>query len=87
MPDFNAKADVYVAMMKEPRRWQSMPARRPIHSGTLAESISWTLANHDGYPDTYTIEVPLEAGFQTKVLHYRDIRAIAQRPDFPRLPS
>ncbi len=84
MPDFNVKADVYVAMVKEPRRWQSMPERRPIHSGTLAESIRWTLANHDGYPETYSIEVPLEAGFQTKVLHYRDIQAIAERPDFPR---
>jgi hypothetical protein len=83
VPDFNAKADVYVAMMKEPRRWQAMPERRPIHSGPLAEAIRWTLANHDGYPETYTIEVPLEAGFQTKVLYYREIQAIAQRQDFP----
>lgn len=70
MPDFNVKADVYVAIMKEPRRRQSMPQRQPIHSGTVAESIRWTLANHDGYPETYTIEVALEAGFATRVLHY-----------------
>ena len=84
MPDFNVEADVYVAMRKDPRRRQTMPERRPIHSGTLANSIRWILANHDGYPGTYTIEVPLEAGFQTKVLHYRDIQAIAERPDFRR---
>lgn len=84
MPDFNAKADIYVVMMKEPRPWQTMPERWPIHSGPLADSIKWMLAHHDGYPETYTLEVPLEAGFQTKVLHYRDIQAIAQRPDFPR---
>lgn len=84
MLDFNAKADVYVLVMKEPRHWQPSSPRRPIHSSTVAECIRWTLANHDGYPDTYSIEVPLEAGFQTKELHYRDIEAISKRPDFPR---
>jgi len=42
------------------------------------------MTKHDGYPDTYSLRVPLEAGFQTDELHYRDIEAISKRNDFPR---
>jgi hypothetical protein len=80
MPDFNARSDVYVAMMREPRRTQSL---LPVHTGTLAECVRYVLTKHDGYPETYAMRLPLEAGFQTKELHYRDIEAIARRPDFP----
>jgi len=81
MPDFNAHADVHVLMMRNPGDRRPLP---PIHSGTLGDCIKWTLANHDGYPETYSIEVPLEAGFQTTKLHYRDIEALAQDPQFPK---
>ena len=84
MSDFSAKADVYRAVMKAPTGHRFMPPAAPIHSGTIAECISWVMTKHDGYPDTYSMRVPLEAGFQTNELHYRDIEAISKRPDFPR---
>jgi hypothetical protein len=31
----------------------------------------------------YSITVPLEAGFGTKVLNHYDVEDIAARPDFP----
>jgi hypothetical protein len=84
MPDFNAKADVYVAMMEEPRHWQPTQQRQPVHSGTITECVRYVLTKNDGYPETYMMRVPLEAGFQTKELHYRDIETISKRSDFPR---
>jgi hypothetical protein len=84
MSDFNAKADVYRTVMKAPAGHRFMPPPAPIHSGTIAECISWVMTKHDGYPETYSMRVPLEAGFQTNVLHYRDIEAISKLADFPR---
>jgi len=83
MSDFNAKAEVYRAVMKEPTGYRFMPAPTPIHSASVPECISWVMTKHDGYPETYSIRVPLEAGFQTNELHYRDIEAISKRSDFP----
>lgn len=85
MSDFSAKAGVYRAVMKAPTGHPFMPPAGPIHSGTIAECISWVMTKHDGYPDTYSMRVPLEAGFQTNELHYRDIEVISKRPDFPRV--
>jgi len=42
------------------------------------------MKHHQGYPALYSIVVPLEAGFGTNELHYRDIETISKRPDFPR---
>jgi hypothetical protein len=85
MPDFNAKADVYVVIMKDPQgRHAPQPPRKPIHSGTVAQCIAWTLANHDGYPATYSVEVPREAGFGRDVLSFQDIEDLACHPQFPR---
>jgi hypothetical protein len=84
MPDFNANADVYVVVMKPTQDYRFLSPPRPIHSGTIAESIAWTLANHDGYPESYSMKVPLEAGFGTTTLHYLDMHAIVKRADFPK---
>jgi hypothetical protein len=83
MSDFSARAEVYRAVMKAPTGHRFMPLATPVHSGTVAECISWVIRKHDGYPETYSMRVPLEAGFQTNELHYRDIEAISKRPDFP----
>lgn len=85
MPDFSAKAEVYKAVMKAPTGYRVMPAPAPIHSASVADCISWVMTKHDGYPETYSMRVPLEAGFQTNELHYRDIEEISKRPDFPRV--
>ena len=84
MPDFNANANVYVMIMKDPIYRQLRPARQPIHSGTVAECINWTLANHDGYPETYSVEVPLGAGFEKNELCFREIEDLARHPEFPK---
>jgi hypothetical protein len=84
MSDFNAKAHVYVAMMKAPVGHRSMPPPQAVHSGTIAECVKYVMTKHDGYPETYSLRIPLEAGFQTNELHYRDIEAISKRSDFPR---
>lgn len=42
------------------------------------------MTKHDGYPQSYSMRVPLEAGFITNQLYYPDIEAIFQRPDFPK---
>jgi hypothetical protein len=84
MPDFNAKADVYVVSMREPLRWRSMPQRLPVHSGTITECVTYVLTKHDGYPETYSMRIPLEAGFQTNELGYREIEALSKWADFPR---
>jgi hypothetical protein len=83
MPNFSAQAEVYKAVMKLPTGYRFMPASAPIHSGSVAECVSWIMTKHDGYPATYSMRVPLEAGFQTNELHYRDIEAISKRSDFP----
>jgi hypothetical protein len=82
MPDFNASAEVYRVAMEHPTRRPNLP-RKPVHRGGVAECIRWTLTKHDGYPETYSMRVPLEAGFATDMLNYRDIEAISERPDFP----
>lgn len=84
MPNFSAQAEVYKAVMKEPSGHRFMPAPTPIHTGSVAECVRYVVTTHDGYPTTYTMRVPLEAGFQTNTLHYRDIEAISTLPDFPR---
>jgi hypothetical protein len=84
MSDFNAKADVYRTMMTPASGHRFVPPPHPIHSGTVAECISWIMTKHDGYPETYRMTVPLEAGFGETVFHYREIEAISGRHDFPK---
>jgi hypothetical protein len=83
MPNFNAQAEVYKAVMREPSGHRFISAPTPIHTGSIAECVRYVVTKHDGYPATYTMRVPLEAGFQTNTLHYRDIEEISKRPDFP----
>ena len=82
MPNFDVEAEVYKMVMRDPGFPQKLP-HSPIRVGPLAETIQWVLKNHDDYPQSYKLRVPLEAGFQTTELHYSEIEAISKRPDFP----
>jgi hypothetical protein len=84
MSNLNAHADVYCHGGISVPKFQPIPQRRPMHSGTIAECVRWVMKNHQGYPDLYSLVIPFEAGFQTNELWYRDIEAISKRPDFPR---
>jgi hypothetical protein len=85
MPDFNADAHVFVARMQDPAgRHAPHPMPKPVHSGSAADCIAWTLAKHDGYPETYSIVVPHEAGFGKEELPFKDIEEWSRHPQFPR---
>jgi hypothetical protein len=84
MPNFNADAEVYRAAVEHYGAHRPILPSRPIHTGTVAECVRYIMSKHDGYPETYSMRLPLEAGFQTNQLHYRDIEAISKRSDFPR---
>lgn len=84
MPNLNAQADVYCHAGINVGKFQPIPQRKPVHSGTVVECVQWVMKHHQGYPKLYSLAVPLEAGFQTKDLWYPDIEAISKRPDFPR---
>jgi hypothetical protein len=83
MSDFSAHAEVYRMAARRPTGIHKILASPPVHVGTAVECFKYVLTEHDGYPDTYSVRVPLEAGFGTNELHYRDIQAISQRRDFP----
>jgi hypothetical protein len=84
MSDFSAKADVYRQEMKSPAQDRVIPQTKPVHSGTIAQCVKWVMDKRHDYPETYSMTVPLEAGFIERTLGYRDIEAIAKRPDFPK---
>jgi|HubBroStandDraft_5_1064220.scaffolds.fasta_scaffold1445274_1 hypothetical protein len=84
MSDFYAKAEVYRAAMRHPSGHYPMLASPPIRIGTAGECFAYVLTKHDGYPRTYSVRVPLEAGFGKNELSYDDIEAISKRSDFPR---
>jgi hypothetical protein len=83
MSDFNAQAEVYRATVRYPSGYRPILPSPPIHTGTAAECFTYVLTKHDGYPQTYSVRIPLEAGFGTDELSYDDIEAISKRPDFP----
>jgi len=83
MSNFNAKADVYRQEMKSPARDGVIPQRKPVHSGTIVQCVKWIMDKRHDYPETYSMTVPLESGFQKCELDYRDIEAISKRSDFP----
>jgi hypothetical protein len=83
MPNFNATAEVYCDGVNSVGKFQPIPQRKPIHSGTIEECVRWVMKHHQG-SDLYGLAIPLEAGFQTNDLRYRDIEAISKRPDFPK---
>lgn len=84
MPNFNVSAEVYRVAVRYRGGHHPIHAEHPIHIGTASECLAYVLTKHDGYPKTYSVRVPLEAGFGKDELSYDDIEAIAQRPDFPR---
>ena len=84
MPNFNAQADVYFHGGRHTPKFQPILPPKTIHTATIADSVKWIMKNHHGYPDLYSLVIPLEAGFQTTELHYRDIEVLSKRPDFPR---
>jgi len=84
MPNFNAQADVFCAVRLRVPKFQPIPSPKPVHSGTITDCIQWIMTHHQGYPDLYSMVVPLEAGFETNEMHYRDIETISKRADFPR---
>jgi len=79
MPNFSAHADVYCHGGINVGKFQPIPAPKPVHSGTITECVTWVMKHHQGYPDLYSMVIPLEAGFQTNELHYPDIAAIAEQ--------
>jgi hypothetical protein len=83
MPNFNAQADVYCAVGPRVAKYQPFPQPKPVHSGTILECREWVMKNHQGYPALYSMVVPLESGFQTNELHYDEIEALSNYPDFP----
>lgn len=84
MPNFNATAEVYCHGVISVGKFQPIPQRKPIHSGTIVECREWVMKNHQGYPALYSMVVPLEAGLQTNELPYEQIEALSKHPDFPR---
>lgn len=85
MPDFNATGDLHQTVMRTPIFGAKLdPHPRWLESGKVSDLMKKVLAKRSGDRPIYSITVPLEAGFGTKELHYRDIEAIVQRPDFPR---
>jgi hypothetical protein len=83
MSDFNAKADVYRTVMKAPTGYRFNPPPQPVYAGTVADCAKYVLSKQDDYPETYSLKVPLEAGFNSDEFHYRDIVALSERRDFP----
>lgn len=84
MSNFNAHAEVYRTAVRYAVGHQPISAPSPIHTGPAGECFRYVLTKHDGYPKTYSVRVPLEAGFGTDELSYDDIEAISKRADFPR---
>jgi hypothetical protein len=84
MPNFNATAEVYCHGVINVGKFQPIPQRKSIHSGTIDQCVRWVMKNHQGYPALYRMEVPLEAGLQKTELHYDEIEALSKRPDFPK---
>lgn len=83
MSDFNVHAEVYRAAVRYSTGHHKILASPPIHVGTAIECFRYVLTKHDGYPQTYSVRVPLEAGFGTDELSYSEIEAISKHPDFP----
>jgi hypothetical protein len=83
MPDFEANAEVYRVAVRYPSGPRPILASPPVHVGSAAECFVYVLTKHDGYPKTYSVRVPLEAGFGTDELSYDEIEALSKRSDFP----
>jgi hypothetical protein len=83
MSDFSAQADVYRLEAKSPAKDRVIPQQKPVHSGTIAQCVKWVMDKRHDYPETYSMTVPLEAGFIGRTLGYREIEAMSKRPDFP----
>jgi len=83
MSDFNAHAEVHRAAVRHRGGYHPILPSPPIHTATAIECFRYVLTKHDGYPQTYSVRVPLEAGFGTDELSYSEIEAISKRPDFP----
>jgi non-canonical (house-cleaning) NTP pyrophosphatase len=83
MSDFNARADVYCHVVKPIIGHHPILPPKPIYSETIAKCVNWVMAKRE-HQETYFMTVPLEAGFIKKELDYFDIKAISQRPNFPK---
>lgn len=84
MPDFNATGDLHQTMMRAPILGAKLdPRPRWLENGKVSDLMKKVLAKHSGDQPIYSITVPREAGFAKDILDFRDIRTLAQRPDFP----
>jgi len=85
MPNYEAIADLHRLEVR-PIRFGEKNSLGPryLRSLPIKECVNQVMSKRPPDAHTYSITVPLEAGFGKDVLNYWDIEAISQRPDFPR---
>jgi hypothetical protein len=84
MPNYDAIADLHRLEMRPMRVGQKItPGPRYLRSLPMKDCVKQVMSKRPPDAHTYSITVPLEAGFGKDVLNYWDIEAIARQPDFP----
>jgi hypothetical protein len=84
MSNFDMPANVYMVNGRQAGGHRPLTPSRTVHSGTVTECVRWVMAKIHDYPETYSMTVPLEAGFIKGELSYQEIEAISKRSDFPK---
>ena len=84
MPNYDTIAELHRLEMRPLRLGQkNSPGPRYRRRLPMKECVNQVMSKRPPDAHTYSITVPLEAGFGKDVLNYWDIEAISQRPDFP----
>jgi hypothetical protein len=84
MPNYGAIADLHRYEMRPMRFGAKIsPGPRYLRSLSMKDCVKQVMSKRPSDAHTYSIIVPLEAGFGKDILNYWDIEAISQRPDFP----
>lgn len=84
MPNYDATVDLHRLEVRPVRfGGKNSPGPRYLCSLPLKEGINYVMSKREPDALTYSITLPIEAGFGKDTLNFWDIRAISKRPDFP----
>jgi hypothetical protein len=50
---------------------------KPVYTGTVKQCVQWMMTKENEYPETYSMTVPLEAGFQKRELRFDEVKNLA----------
>jgi hypothetical protein len=84
MSDFNARAELHRLETNDLHDFRKLTGPRMVHAATVTECVNKVMAEREPDRLIYSMTIPLEAGFGKTEFLYRDIEAIAERPDFPK---